>query len=255
MRLSIITVVYNGEAFISDCIRSVLIQTYQDVEYIIVDGGSTDGTIECIKSFGKGITTFISQKDLGIYDAMNKGIAMATGNVIGILNADDFFSDEYVLENIARAFKGLDSDVVYGDLFYISRNDNTRIVRKWTGQSYNDGLFSYGWMPAHPTFYARKELFERYGNYDLSYGSAADYELMLRFMHRYKVRATYLPHVFVQMRTGGISNRCLGNRIEALLQDYRAMKAHMVSYPWITVLMKPLRKMTQFCMVFNFKLN
>lgn len=255
MKVSIVTVVFNGEAFISECIRSVLSQTHPDIEYIVVDGGSTDGTIECIRSFKKGIAQFISQKDLGIYDAMNKGISMATGDVIGILNADDFFSDNNVVENLVRAFSHTNCDVVYGDLFYVRRNDTARIVRKWTGQPYSHRLFSYGWMPAHPTFYARKELFERYGNYDLSYGSAADYELMLRFMHRHKVTATYLPHVFVQMRMGGISNHCLTNRLEALINDYRAMKANMVNFPYIIIILKPLRKVFQFSLFFNFKLN
>jgi len=255
MKLTIITVVFNGKAFIANCIRSVLSQSYSDVEYIIVDGGSTDGTIEQIREFKNGISTFISQKDLGIYDAMNKGIAMATGDVIGVLNADDFFSDEHVLEKIVRTFQTSDCDVVYGDLFYVKRNDTGRVVRKWAGQPYDGRLFSYGWMPAHPTFYARKELFEHYGNYDLSYGSAADYELMLRFMHRHKVKATYLPHVLVQMRMGGVSNRFLTNRFAALKKDYRAMKVHMIHYPWITVMLKPMRKLLQFQLIFNFKLN
>lgn len=246
MKVSIVTVVFNGRAFISDCIDSVLGQDYADVEYIIVDGGSEDGTVELIHAYGDRISRFISEKDLGIYDAMNKGIGMATGEVIGILNADDFFSDSGVIGKIAWAFKESGTDVVYGDLFYISRRNAALIVRRWTGQPYHQRLFASGWMPAHPTFYVRRELFDRYGNYDLSYGSAADYELMLRFMHRFKVKAVYLPDVFVRMRTGGVSNRSFRNRLRSLLSDYRAMKTNAVRFPWMVVLMKPLRKLKQY---------
>ena len=255
MKFSIITVVYNGESFISDCIRSVITQSYPKVEYIVIDGGSTDGTIERIKSFGAAIDKFISEKDLGIYDAMNKGLSMATGDIVGILNADDFFSDTHVLEQIAQAFSSTECEVIYGDLFYVNRRNTGQVVRKWIGQPFNDKLFSFGWMPAHPTFYARRELFGLYGNYDLSYGSAADYELMLRFLFRYKVKAAYLPHLMVRMRAGGISNRSLLNRFAAIFQDYRAMRANSIRFPVLTALLKPIRKVSQFSLFFNFKLN
>ncbi|HEY0897201.1 MAG TPA: glycosyltransferase family 2 protein [Sphingobacteriaceae bacterium] len=247
MKVTIITVVYNGKAFVADCIDSVLRQSYPYIEYVVVDGGSEDGTVELINSYGRRISSFVSEKDLGIYDAMNKGIAMATGDIIGILNADDFFSGDDILENIVKTFKATGTDIVYGDLFYISRKNSAQVVRKWTGRPYHDKLFASGWMPAHPTFYARKELFDRYGRYDLSYGSAADYELMLRFMHKFRVKASYLPDVFVRMRSGGVSNSSYRNRFKAMLSDYRAMKSNELRFPLLVILMKPLRKLNQYC--------
>ncbi len=246
MKVTIITVVYNGRAFIADCIESVLRQSYTDTEYIIVDGGSADGTVELIHSYGSRICRFVSEKDLGIYDAMNKGIAMATGDIIGILNADDFFSGDDILEKIVGTFTATGTDIVYGNLFYISRKNSARIVRKWTGRPYHDKLFASGWMPAHPTFYARKELFDRYGGYDLAYGSAADYELMLRFMHKFRVKASYLPAVFVRMRTGGVSNSSIRNRLKSMVSDYRAMHRNEIRYPLLVILMKLLRKLKQY---------
>nr|WP_256484283.1 glycosyltransferase family 2 protein [Mucilaginibacter flavidus] len=244
MKISLITVVYNAENTISDCITSVLGQLYSNVEYIVIDGGSTDKTLNIIHSYKNRISHFISEPDRGIYDAMNKGIELATGDVIGILNADDFFADNMVLVSIADAFNKNRTDIVYGDLEYL--NEKGDVLRKWRSSSFRRRNFEYGWMPAHPTFYCRRELFGRFGVYSLRFGTAADYELMLRFLYAGKLTAVYLDKVLVKMRTGGKSNQSLTSRLKGLFHDFRAMRHNRIFLPIFTIIMKPMRKIRQY---------
>ena len=244
LKISVVTVSYNAEATISACIRSVINQTYNNVEYIIIDGASTDNTPAIIKKYESQVYIVVSEPDKGIYDAINKGIGLATGDIIGALNADDFFSDTNVLELIAAAFKYNAADAIYGDLDYIDKKGS--VVRKWRSGQYKHGQFNRGWMPPHPTFYCRRELFEKFGNYSLAFGTAADYELMLRFIHLQQVRVYYLKTVLVKMTVGGVSNSTCKNRAKAFYYDLKAMYTNNIYFPPAALLVKPLRKLRQF---------
>lgn len=244
LKISVITVSYNAAGTIERCIQSVISQDYNNIEYIIVDGRSTDGTLSVIEQYKKYITILISESDKGIYDAMNKGIGLAHGDIIGILNADDFFADHDILTVVSNAFANNNPDIVYGDLDYI-RPDGTTL-RKWRSGQYKKGIFNRGWMPPHPTFYCKRELFTRFGNYSLEFGTAADYELMLRFIHLNHLPVYYVQRVLVKMNVGGVSNSNIGNRIKALFFDMKAMYNNKILLPPITLVLKPLRKVKQF---------
>jgi len=245
IKISVISVVYNAATTFERCLSSVLCQAFTNVEYIVIDGGSTDGTLEIAEKYRNRIDHFISEPDLGIYDAMNKGLRLATGDVIGILNADDFFADEFVLSKVASVFSNPQIQLLYGDLDFIDAQD--RIVRKWRSGNYKSGNFDWGWMPPHPTFYSRRQLFAQRGLYRLDYGSAADYELMLRFFHqRPDQEIAYLESVMVKMLVGGVSNSSLKNRISAMTNDLKAMRNNGLRFPLLTIIFKPLRKLGQF---------
>jgi len=243
-KISIITVAYNAQNTIERCINSVFGQKYKNVEYIIVDGGSTDNTCRIIENYRGKIDVFISEPDKGIYDAMNKGLALATGDVIGTINADDFFADDNVLYDIARVFSKQNTQILYGDLDYIDPSD--KVIRKWRSGRYSRGMFNWGWMPPHPTFYCKKSLFDKLGVYKLDYGSAGDYELMLRFIHLNDIDAYYLNKVLIKMVVGGVSNKSLGNRVQAMRFDLKAMRNNNIFLPVVTILFKPIRKIAQF---------
>ena len=246
MRVSIITIVFNNAATVSDAVQSVLSQDYKDIEYIVIDGKSTDGTVEIIEKYGSLIDTFISEPDGGLYDAINKGIYLATGDVIGLLHSDDVFASDHVVSDIVQTIESRQVDCVYGDLDYVERANMNTIVRKWKSGPYDRKNFIYGWMPPHPTFYVRKSCFEKYGSYDMTFGSAADYELMLRFMFKFDVSAAYLPEVMVKMRVGGKSNASFKNRIMANSQDYRAWLKNGLKPKFYTRILKPLQKIPQY---------
>ena len=246
MRVSIITVVYNNRNTIKDAVESVLNQTYKNIEYIIVDGASTDGTVEIIKSYGDSIDKFISEKDNGIYDAMNKGIKLASGDIIGILNSDDFYVGDNIIEKVVRTFKEQKVDSVYGDLVYVDSKDTNKIVRYWKSKPYKKGLFKKGWHPAHPTFFVKKEIYDKYGIFDLDFKIAADYELMLRFLEKYQISSSYIPEVLVKMRVGGKSNQSIKNIIKANIESYNAWKVNNLKPPFYLPLIKPLKKLKQF---------
>ncbi|QJW90745.1 glycosyltransferase [Spirosoma taeanense] len=246
MKVSIITVVYNGAEHIRDCIDSVLNQTYPDIEYILVDGQSTDGTIDIIKSYGTKIARFLSEPDKGLYDAMNKGIRLATGDVIGLLNADDFYRHNGVIENMVSLFKRSDSDAVYGDMLYVDRHDTSQLKRYWRSGWYSENAFLWGWMPGHLSFFAKRWLYERYGLFRLDLKSAADYELMLRFIHKHKARLAYMNEVTIVMRAGGISNSSLKNRLRANQEDRAAWDLNGMKPYFFTLWLKPLRKLKQY---------
>jgi glycosyltransferase involved in cell wall biosynthesis len=245
MKISIITVVYNNKNTINDAIESVLSQAHKNIEYIIIDGGSTDGTPDIINKYRSRIAEYVSEPDHGIYDAMNKGIRLATGNLIGFLNADDFYADKNVIADIDKKMNETKTDCCYGDLEYVAKNNINHIVRRWKSRSYYAGLFECGWHPPHPTFFVRREIFEKYGVFDTSLTISADYELMLRFLNRFDIKSVYIPRVIVKMRTGGISGRNLWQITKANWQCYRAWKINNLSVSPITILRKPLSKITQ----------
>jgi glycosyltransferase involved in cell wall biosynthesis len=245
MKVSIITATYNSERTIKDTISSVKQQTHKDIEHIIIDGASTDKTINLLDLYGHQGPT-LSEADHGIYDAMNKGVSIAGGEIVGILNSDDFYSDSQVLEKVVNAFETSDCDAVYGDLEFIDNNQTNKVVRKWVAGSYNKNLFYKGWMPPHPTVFIRKEVYEKYGLFNLKFKSSSDYELLLRLMFVENIKVQYIPSVLVQMRTGGQSNKSLGNRLAAHKEDYLAWLSNGISPKWYTLAMKPLSKIKQF---------
>ncbi len=246
MKISIITVTYNSAATVEQTIRSVVEQSYSDVEYIIIDGQSADGTLEIIEKYRRKIAHVVSEKDKGLYDALNKGIALATGDVIGLLHSDDFYINNRVLEKYAAAFLKQNSDAVYSDLYYVDRDNTSKIVRKWKSGAYRHSAFINGWMPPHPTFFVKKACYQKFGAFNLGFKSAADYELMLRFIEKHRISLSYLPEYTVNMRTGGKSNASLQNRVNANLEDRKAWEVNGLKPRFYTLYLKPLRKIIQF---------
>ncbi|CCH02847.1 glycosyl transferase family 2 [Fibrella aestuarina BUZ 2] len=246
MNVSIITVVYNGADTIAEAIDSVLAQTYPAIEYIVVDGGSTDGTQAIVAGYGDRISRFVSEPDEGLYDAMNKGVRMATGDVIGILNADDLYRHPDVISRVVETFAQSGADAVYADLVYADRTNPDRVTRYWQAGDYTPGAFLRGWMPPHPTFFVRATVYRQYGYFSTELRSAADYELMLRLIHKHQIRVAYLKEVTVVMRMGGVSNSSLQNRIRANREDRLAWQLNQLKPSWFTLWLKPLRKIGQF---------
>lgn len=245
MKVSIITVTYNSEATIKDTLLSVKNQNYKDIEHIVVDGKSIDNTISLIHQFGH-TGPLLSEPDKGIYDAMNKGVKMATGDIVGILNSDDFYPQNDVIEKVVNVLKNDDCDAVYGDLMYVDSIQVNKFLRKWIAGDYKKKLFFKGWMPPHPTVFLKKEVYDKYGLFNLNFKTSSDYELLLRFMFLHNIRVKYIPSILVHMRAGGHSNRSLKNRVAAHREDYMAWKANGLSPKWYTLAMKPLRKITQY---------
>jgi glycosyltransferase involved in cell wall biosynthesis len=245
MKISIITVSFNSSQTITDTINSVLAQTYSEIEYIVVDGSSSDNTIEIVMKFEPlfaGRMKWISEPDKGLYHAMNKGIRMATGDVIGIINSDDLFCDNRAVEKVIRVFeqnKTLDS--VYADLYYVAQNDTDKIVRRWrTGEQRK---FKFGWHPAHPTFYVKREVYEKFGLFNLDFKLAADFEIMLRFLEKYKISCLYLKEPLVKMRLGGETNKSYKNILNQNVECVRAfikndLRVNRVMYPFFRVIPK-----------------
>ena len=246
MKVSIITVTYNSEKYLKDCIESVIMQRYRDIEHIIVDGKSKDGTVDIIKYYEPHISQWISETDRGMYDAINKGIVMATGDIIGILNSDDMLDTDDVVTNIVKTFNEQSVDAIFGDIEYVDTNDTNKVLRIWKGKPYKRYRFRYGWMPAHPTFYIKRSLVEKYGFYQNHYYTAADYEFMARYLYKNKVSAYYLPMLMVKMRIGGASNINLSHRFRANRRDYLAMKKNNIPFAFVVSILKPLIKVNQF---------
>jgi glycosyltransferase len=245
MKISIITATYNSAVTVADTIESVANQTYKNIEHLIIDGLSKDKTLDVVKS-SKHNGPVYSEKDKGIYDAMNKGIVKASGDVIGILNSDDFYASDDIIEQVAHLFATTNCDLLYGDLYFIDQNNTSKVKRKWISGNYKLKDFLYGWMPPHPTFFVRKEVYEKYGMFNMELGSAADYELMLRFMFKRKLKTSYLNKVMVLFRVGGASTKNLNNRVKANMNDRRAWVVNGLTPKWFTLHLKPLRKIKQF---------
>lgn len=246
MKISIITVTYNSAATLEQTIQSVISQTYPDIEYIIVDGKSSDETLQIIDKYKSGISKFVSEKDKGLYDAINKGIGLCNGEIIGILHSDDFYIDNKVIEKYAELFSKTSCDAVYSDLYYVDKTDTNKIIRKWKSGNYKSNAFVNGWMPPHPTFFVKKACYQQLGKFDLQFTSAADYELMLRFIHKHKIKIAYLPEYTVKMRVGGKSNESVKNRINANMEDRKAWAVNELKPRFYTLYLKPLRKIFQF---------
>ncbi len=246
LKVTIITATYNSAEHLEDCIRSVMEQDHGNIEHIIIDGKSIDGTVDIIKKYEPYIAQWVSETDRGMYDAINKGMQMATGDIIGTLNSDDMLVSPDVISAIVKVFKDNNVDAVYGDLEYVDRNDSSHVLRIWKGKPYKRSLFRRGWMPAHPTFYFKRELLEKYGAYETHYFSAADYEFMARYLYRFKASAYYLPKLIVMMRAGGQSNGNIKQRLRANRRDYLAMKKNGIPFAFITSIMKPLSKLHQY---------
>ncbi len=244
MKVSIITVAFNSELTIKDTIDSVKIQDYNNIEYVIVDGLSKDNTINIINEHHKGV--LLSEKDKGIYDAMNKGIELASGDIIGILNSDDFYPDSKVISEVVEVFKKSNCQAVYADLVYVDEKVTTKIIRNWVSGKFNKNSFLFGWMPPHPTLFLRKEVYQKCGKFNLSLKSAADYELILRMLYKNQISVAYLPRVTVHMRAGGQSNKSIMNRLKANKEDRMAWEINELKPFWFTLYLKPLRKVSQF---------
>ena len=225
MKISIITVCYNSEKTIGDTLRSVFEQKYENIEHIIIDGGSTDRTLAVVATAGAHVAKIVSEPDNGIYDAMNKGIALATGDVVGFINADDFYPGPTVLAVVASAFESCVADCCYGDLCYVKQEDVSKTVRYWRSAPFTLGLFGRGWCPPHPTFFVRREVYKRLGGFDLSFKIAADFELMARYLEAAHITSLYIPQVLVKMRLGGTTNRSLINIFKQNVEIRRALSS------------------------------
>ena len=244
MKISIITVCLNSETTIEKTIQSVLAQNYPDIEFIVIDGKSSDRTFEIANKYKSKISKLISEKDKGIYFALNKGIDLATGDIVGILHADDFYSDENILSKVVNEFSKKKCDSLYADLQYVK--DDEKVFRNWKSGEYKEGLFLKGWMPPHPTFFIKKDCYEKFGKFNVDFVSAGDYELMLRMIHKNKISVAYLPEIIVKMRVGGKSNSSLMNRIKANREDRLAWKINNLKPGLFTLAFKPLSKLKQF---------
>lgn len=245
MKVSIITATYNSEQTISDTLKSLEQQTYHNIEYIIIDGASKDNTLDVIKSNCHRVSKVISEPDKGIYDALNKGINIATGDIVGFLHSDDLFAYPDAVKDIVKTFIDNQSDAVYADLQYVSKCDVNSVVRYWKSGNYTLDKINRGWMPPHPTFYMKNSCYKKFGLFDLSFRIAADYDSILRYLYLNKISMSYLPKVTIKMRVGGESNRDLTNILLKTREDIRALKNSNV--PWFpALLIKNISKIPQF---------
>ncbi len=232
IKISVVTAVYNRKQTVGQAIDSVLSQSHPAVESLVIDGASTDGTLMVLESYRSRLGVLISERDQGIYDALNKGIKHATGDVVGFLHADDVFEDSDVLAKVAATFQNPAVDAVYGDLVYVRHDDISHVIRYWKSGLYDDDAISRGWMPPHPTFYVRRSVYGRLGVFDTRYRIAADYDTVLRFLAVGKIRAAYIPEVLVRMRAGGISNRSLKTIVQKSFEDIAVLRRNKVGGVW-----------------------
>ncbi|MEM9885164.1 MAG: glycosyltransferase family 2 protein [Bacteroidota bacterium] len=246
MRISIITVVRNGEETIRDTINCVLRQSYHNIEYIIVDGNSTDNTLSIVKSFGSKIDKIISEPDTGIYNAMNKGLRAATGDYVAFLNADDFYTNTDVISQVVSTARETDADSIYGDLLFVDQNNINKAVRFWRAGHFDRYKMLFGWSVPHPTFFVKKSVFHRCGLFRENFGLSGDYEMMVRFFFKERISAAYIPQTLVRMRVGGAGNSGLQSKWKGNREDLQAWKQNGLKIPFFTILLKPLRKIPQF---------
>lgn len=245
MKVSIITAVFNNVNEIRNAIESVLSQNYPNIEYIIIDGGSTDGTLDIIKSYEEKINHLISESDQGIYDALNKGLQKCTGDIIGFLHSDDIFNNQYVISEIIQTFKINNCDATYGDLVYVAKVDPSIIIRFWKSSNFELKNFKYGWMPAHPTLFLKKEVYNNFGHFNIKYQIAADYDFILRTLASGTLKCIYMPIVVTKMKTGGASNKSLKNIWKKSFEDWTALKENHAGGIY-TLIAKNVSKLNQF---------
>jgi glycosyltransferase involved in cell wall biosynthesis len=240
MKISVITVCYNSGNTIGHTLQSVREQTHADIEHIIVDGCSNDNTLEVVKAEGLHVAKVVSERDKGIYDAMNKGIALASGEIVAFINADDFYASPSVLTTVAAAFEKSGADCCYGDLCYVSQDDPTRTVRYWRSADFVPGSFEKSWSPTHPTFFVRRAVYQRLGGFDLSFKIAADFELMARYLDAARISSHYIPEVLVKMRLGGTTNRSLSNIFKQNSEIRRALLKHGLRFSLVSFVLNKL---------------
>ena len=245
-RISVVTVVRNSVSTIEETIRAVAAQTYGNVEHIVVDGASTDGTQDIVHRYRDKIAKIVSEPDRGIYDAMNKGLALASGDVVGFLNSDDIYEHERVLQKVASVMSDPEVDACYGDLVYTDPSDTRRVTRYWKSRPYEDGLCRRGWMPAHPTFFVRRSVYEQFGGFDLEFRRQADFELTLRLFDVHGIRSVYVPEVWVRMRTGGLSNNSFSGIMKGNIEAYRACRKNGLRVTPFFIVYKMLSRIPQF---------
>ncbi|EAR14647.1 glycosyltransferase family 2 protein [Robiginitalea biformata] len=248
MTLTLITATYNSVKTLKSCLDSVAAQDYKDYEHLMIDGASTDGTLEFLEGYRESHPHLrvISEPDAGIYDALNKGVSNARGNIVGFVHSDDMLADSGVLNRIIKCFNNGNPDGVYGDLEYVRQEDPDRVVRHWKSAPLNRDLLQKGWMPPHPTLFLKKSVYDKHGAFDLSYQIAADYDFMLRIFQDTEYAFTYLPGVITKMRVGGASNRSLKNILQKSREDLRAMRANQIAMPFLALGYKNLSKLPQF---------
>ena len=245
LRMSIVTATYNSEKTIVHTLKSLKRQNYPNMQHILIDGCSTDNTFEFARKYALQNSISISEPDTGIYNALNKGIGLADGDIIGFLHSDDVYASNDILLNVANIFADTQCDLVYGDLEIVRENDVTKVVRKWRAREFKKSWFRYGWMPPHPTVFVRRDVYKRFGIFDERYKISGDYEFLLRVMFLHNVNSFYLNKNLVCMRDGGISNRSIKNLFKKTLEDMRAMRAHGLN-PVVGILGKNLIKIPQF---------
>ncbi|GAB3311724.1 glycosyltransferase family 2 protein [Haliea atlantica] len=244
MKISIITAVYNSENTVQEAIESVAVQKYVELEHVIVEGNSNDGSLGVIEGAAHSRMRLISEPDLGIYDALNKGIRYSTGEIVGFMHSDDFFAHDEVLLKVADAFKDPDVEAVFSDLDYVSQSDSSFIVRHWSAGHFDPRLLKYGWMPPHPTLYLRREVYDRFGTYDTSFSIAADYDFILRYFSQSPGKSAYIPEVLYKMRLGGISNKSLSKVKKKMKEDYCAIRRNRIGGAH-TLVLKNFSKLKQ----------
>lgn len=244
MKVSIITATFNNEDTIEDAIKSVHSQTYKNIEHIIIDGSSTDRTIQIIKKYKDKIAKIISEPDNGIYDALNKGIKNASGEIICFLHADDIYADNTIIEKGMKLFTEKKSDSIYGNLLYVAKNNTNKIIRYWKSGNFTYSKLKKGWMPPHPTFLVKKNIYDKFGVFDTDFKIAADYDIILRFLGKQRISTAYLPEVMIKMRIGGESNKSFKNIIKKMNEDLKALKKNKTGN-WHTVFFKNIIKIPQ----------
>lgn len=247
MKISIVTITYNSAATIEDTIKSVVVQDYPDMEYLLIDGKSKDSTLQIAEKYKDKITKIVSEKDGGLYYGLNKGLKMATGDVIGAIHSDDLYAHPQVVSNVMKLFNAdPELEGVYADLIFVNREDTNKVMRVWKAGEYKPDSFEKGWMPPHPTFFVRKSVYEKYGYINTDLKLSADYELMLRLIHKHKIKIAYLPETIVKMRMGGVSNISFFVKLKANIEDKLAWKMNNLKPGLFTTLRKPLRKISQY---------
>lgn len=245
MKVSIITVTYNSAATLMDTLESVKSQDYPHIEHILVDGASKDDTVKIIQAYHH-VAKYVSEKDRGLYDAINKGIMMSTGDVVGILNSDDFFPHKQVISNMVKCFEEHDTDSVFGDIAFVRPENLQKVIRLYSSKKFNPKKFKYGYMPAHPSFYVKRKFYEEYGLYKINYKIAADYELLMRFMHSNELKYVYHPEVMVYMRTGGVSNKNILSRYTMNKEVVRACRENDVDTNMFIISLKYFSKIFEY---------
>ncbi len=247
MKVSIITITYNSAQTVEDTIKTVVSQDYPNIEYLIIDGKSKDRTLEIVDKYKNKISKIVSEKDKGLYDALNKGIKQATGDIVGMLHSDDLYAHEKVISKVVQKFEtDPELEGVYADLVFVNRKDVNKSMRVWESGEYVEGAFLKGWMPPHPTFFVKREVYEKFGGFNTNLKLSADYELMLRLIHKHGIKIGYLKDTIVKMRMGGVSNVSIFVKLKANIEDKLAWKLNGIKPGFATTLLKPLKKIKQY---------